>query len=242
MLRLTEAAQEAIDPLDLYLGDERGVADRPWVMLNMIASLDGATAVGGGATALGDEDDRAAFQAIRAVPDVILVGAGTVTAEDYGPVSLDQERRERRAALGKVEVPTLAIVTGRMSIEPGAKVFSDPEHKPLIITSTNVSPGKLVTLGDAADVVFLEDLTPEAILGQLGAAEVVLLEGGPTLNGQFARDGLIDEINLTIAPTVHAGDSKRVTVGPEVVPPLSMRQDRVLFGDRSLFVRYLSST
>ena len=242
MLKHAEASGEPVNALDLLLGDERAAVDRPWVMMNMIQSLDGGTTVSGKSSDLGDDDDFELFKAMRVVPDVILVGAGTIAAENYGPVTLDAERRERRASLGKTETPTLAIVSGRLSVDPDARVFTDAEHKPLIITSTNADPSKLVLLGDAADVSILPDLEPATILRQLGAAGVVLLEGGPTLNGQFAAARLIDEINLSTSPTLLSGDSARITRGPAVIPPQDMRIDRVLFGDRLLFVRYLRDT
>ena len=239
MLQYARAAGEPIDPLDLYTKDERRREDRPWVMLNMISTLDGGTAVSGKSSELGDDDDSDLFKAIRTVPDVILVGAATATAEDYRPVTLDAERRERRAELGKAETPTLAIVSGRLSVDPDARLFGDPDHKPLLITSTNADPSKLVLIGDSADVVILPDLDPATILNHLGAARVVLIEGGPTLNGQFARDGLIDEINLTTSPTLLSGDSARIVRGPQVIPPQTMTIDRVLLGEHLLFVRYL---
>lgn len=242
MLRHVQPASDPIDPLDLYLSDERKSPDRPWVMLNMISSLDGGTAVSGKSSELGDDDDFNVFKAIRAVPDVILVGAATVTAENYRPVTLDAQRRERRVEMGLAETPTLAIVSGRLSVDPEARIFGDPEHKPLLITSTFADPAKLVLLGDSADMSVLPDLNPVTILAHLGAARVVLVEGGPTLNGQFAAAGLIDEVNLTTSPTLISGDSARITRGPAVDPPQAMRVDRVLLGERSLFVRYLRDT
>ena len=242
MLRRIEPGSEPVDPLDLYLGDVREKDGRPWVLLNMVSSLDGGTAVSGKSSDLGDDDDAELFKAIRAVPDVILVGAATVTAEDYRPVSLDAERRERRTSLGKAETPTLAIVSGRLNVDPESRVFGDPDHKPLLITSTDANPSKLVLLGDSADVAVLPDLRAETILGHLGAANVVLIEGGPTLNGHFAAAGLIDEVNLSLSPMLLSGDSARIARGPQVIPPQAMTVDRVLLGDRLLFVRYLRDT
>ncbi len=78
------------------------------------------------------------------------------------------------------------------------------------------------------------------MLDQLSAASVILLEGGPSLNGQFARAGLIDELNLTISPSLRGGDSKRIAGNDPIDPPFDMRLDRALIGERSLFLRYLS--
>ena len=114
-----------------------------------------------------------------------MVGSGTVEAEDYRPVTLDDERRERRLAAGLSEVPLLAIVSGRLGFDPEARVFSDPEHRPMVITGPDAEPAKLALLGDSADVVFLDEVTPTRILERLGAAGIILCEGGPTLVGQL---------------------------------------------------------
>ena len=241
MLREGVAGEPVEDLVGLYLGDERRAEGRPWVMINFISSADGGTAIEGKSSRLGDADDKAVFQALRAVPDIILVGSGTVEAEDYRPVTLDDERRRRRVDAGLTEVPVLAIVSGRLSFDPEARVFSDYEHKPMVITGPNAEPAKLAMLGDAADVVILGEVTPRAILERLGASRVILCEGGPTLVGQFVAEHLVDELHLTIAPVLIAGRSARIAHGALAVPPLEMHLDRSLFGDRSLFLRYLRS-
>jgi 5-amino-6-(5-phosphoribosylamino)uracil reductase len=240
MLRQSVVGEPIEDLVGLYLADEREADSRPWVMINFIASADGGTAIDGKSSRLGDDDDKAVFQALRAVPEVILVGSGTVEAEDYRPVTLDEERRRRRREAGLTEVPVLAIVSGRLSFDPEARVFSDPEHKPIVITGPDAEPAKLALLGDSADVVILDQVTPGAIVDFLGAARVILCEGGPTLVGQFVGEHLIDEVHLTLAPTMIAGRSARIAHGAPADPPIDMRLDRALYGDRSLFLRYLT--
>jgi 5-amino-6-(5-phosphoribosylamino)uracil reductase len=239
MLRRADSNEPVDDVIGLYMGDRRKTDARPWVLVNFVASLDGGTALRGKSSSLGDEDDKTVFQALRAVPDIVLVGSGTVEAENYHPVTLDEDRRERRLAAGLTEVPVLAIVSGRLSFDPEARVFSDPEHRPMVITGPEANPAKLAMLGDAAEVIVLDDMTPRSILTRLGAAGVILCEGGPTLVGQFVASHLVDEVNLTIAPTMISGRSARMAHGPEAEPPLDMRLDRMLLGDRSLFLRYL---
>ena len=239
MFRTLDSGSEEVDVLGLYMSDVRSIEGRPWVMFNMVSSVDGATAVKGGSAQLNDDDDKYLFKVLRTVADVILVGAGTVRAENYGPVSLDEERRAFRQARDRTAAPLLVIVTGRFDLDPDARVFSNPDYRPMVITSTEANPAKMALIGDSAEVVILPEITPSAIIGHLGAASIILCEGGPTLNGQFAEAGLLDEMNLTIAPKVVAGASKRVTYGEPVDPPLDMRLDRALRGDRSLFLRYL---
>jgi riboflavin biosynthesis pyrimidine reductase len=57
--------------------------------------------------------------------------------------------------------------------------------------------------------------------------------------GQFASAGLIDEFNLTIAPVLVGGDSKRITGQRDIKPPYEMRLDRVVEGEKMLFLRYV---
>lgn len=239
MLRRLHEVSGPIDLLDMVLAEDRTSNDGPWVMFNMVASVDGATAVKGGSSALNDEDDKALFSSLRAVPDVILVGAGTVRAENYGPVVLDEDRRVRRVAHGMSPVPRLAIATASLSVEPDMRVFEDPEHKPLIITSRDVPRDQIEAFADRADVVQLADLESASILESLGEPAVVLCEGGPTLNGQLIADGFIHEMNLTMAPLIVGGESHRIAYGEEVLPPIDMELVRTLVGDRALFLRYV---
>ncbi|HEX9864946.1 MAG TPA: dihydrofolate reductase family protein [Acidimicrobiia bacterium] len=242
MLRPFNASPDPVgDLLGLYLDDERVVEARPWVMMNFVSSIDGGTAFDGRSSRLSDEDDQELFKTLRAVPDVILVGAATVQAEDYGPVMLDDERRGRRLAAGLTEVPVLAIVSGRLSFDPEARVFSDPDHRPMVITGPDAEPAKLAMLGDAADVIILDEITPAAILTRLGAASVIHCEGGPRLAGQFVAAGLVDEMHITVAPKMISGISARIAHGPSPDSPLEMTLDRALIGEQSLFLRYLRS-
>ena len=107
----------------------------PHVRANFVTSLDGAVELGGRSAPLGGADDRAAFMAMRAVADVILVGAGTVRQEKYGPVRLEPDVVERRLGRGQSELPRLAIVSNRGELDPSAKVFSGP-LPPLLLTTT----------------------------------------------------------------------------------------------------------
>jgi riboflavin biosynthesis pyrimidine reductase len=239
MLRRLHEASGPIDLLDMVFAEDRSTDDGPWVMFNMVASVDGATAVQGGSSALNDDDDKALFAALRAVPDVILVGAGTVRAENYGPVALDEQRRARRVEHGMSPAPRLAIATASLSLEPEMRVFEDPEHRPLIITGKDVATDRIESFADRADVVQLADLDAASILDSLGESAVVLCEGGPTLNGQLIADGFIHEMNLTIAPMMAVGESHRIAHGEDLLPPADMTLARTLVGDRALFLRYV---
>src|SRR5688572_21923713 len=90
------------DQLDAALAAEARPRppDRPWVVVNMVASVDGATYVDGVSGPLGAEGDTAVFVALRSIADVILAGSATVTAERYRPPMTKPARRARRVERG----------------------------------------------------------------------------------------------------------------------------------------------
>jgi riboflavin biosynthesis pyrimidine reductase len=84
---------DPIDPITLY-ADVPAVEGRPAVRLNMIASVDGAVSVDGTSGRLGGPADHRLFAVLRGSADVVLVAAGTLRAEHYGP-SADVHAVER---------------------------------------------------------------------------------------------------------------------------------------------------
>ena len=85
--RLLIGDWDATEPLAAFVGDRRtSRGERPWVMINVVESVDGATAVSGESRGLSGPADREVFHALRGVADAILVGAGTVRADSYGPM------------------------------------------------------------------------------------------------------------------------------------------------------------
>ncbi|MBV9352223.1 MAG: dihydrofolate reductase family protein, partial [Mycobacterium sp.] len=109
-------------------------ADRLWVRANFIASLDGGATVGGTTGGLGGPGDRALFNLLRALADVIVVGAGTVRVESYGGARLTVAERQHRQARGQSEVPQLAIVTQSGRLDRDMPVFTRTEVPPLVLT------------------------------------------------------------------------------------------------------------
>jgi len=239
MLRHLETG-DTVDVLEKLFSERRDPpGGRPWVMLNIVESIDGATAVEGGASGLNDADDRQLFLALRAVADVVMNGAATVRAENLGPVKLSDEMMRRRREAGMQEPPTMVLLSRSLSLDPGMRIFSDPEQRPTIITGIEADPDRLEVLDGIADIVQIEELDGSSIIKALGNPSVVLCEGGPTINSQLIRDGVVDEVNLTISPVLALGESSRVASGSPLRPPTEMRLDRTLMGDQSLFLRFI---
>ena len=237
---LTEMAPtDPVDVLDMLFAEEREAEGRPWVMLNMVTSIDGATALRGGATALNDPDDKMLFLSLRSVADVVMVGAETVRAEALGPINMTAEMTKRREEAGFDGPPRMAILTRSGNIDPGHRVFSDQSNPPVVLTSGS-DGSELDGLREVAEVVQVPVLDGPGIVQAFRGVGVVLCEGGPTVNSQLVAGDLVDEINLTISPLFALGPSKRVAVAPdELDPPIEMRLDRVMRGTRSLFARFV---
>lgn len=229
-----------VDPVTAYLAAERPApADRPWVVVGMVSSLDGATAVAGRSGALGGPADRVVFRAVRAIADVILVAAGTVRTERYGPVRLGEEALSARAAAGRTGPPRLAVVTSSLDLD--LEPLAADGARPIVYTTSDVDPDRRAAAEGVADVRVAGTgrVDVRRALADLRAdgADVVVCEGGPSLNGALVDADVVDEWCVTLAPAVAGGDSSRLVVGAaplETPRPLALAQllsaDGVLFG------------
>lgn len=224
MRQLFPECVEAVEPLDVY-GQLPVVEGRPAVRLNMIGSVDGATAVGGRSGGLGGQADRKVFAALRSLADVVLVAAGTVRAENYGPA----------------RVP-IAVVSGSLGLDWDTPFFTDAVERPIVVTSGRAPAGAVRQAEAVADVLMAGDAEVDlalavARLGERGFAHV-LAEGGPTFNGALAAAGLLDELCLTFAPLLVSGDAKRILAGPALRPPPELELRSLCEEDGYLFFRY----
>lgn len=215
----------------------------PRLMVNMVASVDGATVVEGVTGALGSPGDKRIFFWLRSLADVILVGAQTVRAEGYGPPRLAEEHVAARVARGQSPLPRIAVVSRSLELDWSARFFTDAPIPPIVVAPASADPVKLRAAGAVADVIVVGrsrvDLR-EALLGlRQREAGVVLCEGGPTLNGELASAGLIDELYLTVAPALVGGEGGARIVGAADLGPLvGVSLVHVLEEDGSLFLAY----
>ena len=218
---------EPADPADLHAvyGDLPAAAGRPSVRLNMIASIDGATVTAAGVSGgLGGAGDKAVFGVLRSLADVVLVAAGTVRAERYGPSA----------------VP-VAVVSGSCDLDWESPFFTAAQARPIVVTVSAAPADLRARAATVADVVIAGEARVDlaravAALGERGAV-TVLAEGGPSLNGQLAAAGLLDEVCLTVAPTLVGGDSRRILSGTAPPLPLGLTLRSVCEEDGYLFLR-----
>lgn len=212
----------------------------------MVASIDGATQVDGRSGGLGGPADRQMFLALRSIPDVILVAAGTVRAEQYGPPRPTAAVREGRIGRGQSGAPRIAIVSGSLDLDLGTALFTEAEAPPLVITGAGADEDRLAAVRRMADVVTAGAGGRVDLAAALGAlrdrgVQVVLAEGGPSLNGQLLAAGVVDELNLSISPVLTGHAGKGLTSGPPPSHPAEMALSHALTADGFLFLRYVAA-
>jgi riboflavin biosynthesis pyrimidine reductase len=245
-----------VDPAVVYGADSRQpVGDRPWVLANMVASIDGAaTDLTGRSAGLGGPADLRVFSAIRAVADIVVAGAGTVRTERYGPARLPPAQQEVRRRRGQSPQPRIAVVTRSLALDLDLPLFRDAsdEYRPIVITTTAGldsvrSHGGATAARDLAMVAEIVVAGEQSVdwgtalqaLRTTARAGVVLTEGGPTTYAQLVAADLVDELCLTVSPQLVAGDGLRILSGLRMDAHQRMTLDRVLLEDDFLFLRYL---
>lgn len=242
MRALFPAAGPDVDLLAAYAPSEPP-AGRPHVRLNMVESLDGSVAVDGRAGPLGGPADRRLFLALRALADVVLVGAGTVRAENYGPVRLAEPLRAFRAGRGHTPVPPLAVVSAACRLNWAGPLFTAaPEGpRPVVLTVAAAKAEDVAEARRVADVAVVGDETVDvgrvlAALAERGARHV-LCEGGPVLNATLLAAGAVDELCVTVAP-VMVGSGPRLVAPAGVDWPVAGELTAAFEEDGNLFLRF----
>jgi riboflavin biosynthesis pyrimidine reductase len=221
--QLYPVALDPVDPFGVY-ADLPRASGRPAVRVNMIASVDGAATVGGLSGGLGGPADHALFAVLRELADVVLVAAGTVRAEGYGPST----------------VP-VAVVSRSLRLDFAAPFFTAATARPLVVTVAEAPPPARARAAEVADVLIAGErdvdlLRALELLGGRGFG-AVLAEGGPSLNGQLATAGLVDELCLTVSPMLVGGDARRIASGQAPAVPRGLELCSVCEDDSFLFLR-----
>ncbi len=216
---------------------------RPYVTVNMVASVDGATAVDGVTERLSSPGDKAIFFRLRDLADVVLVGAQTVRVEGYGTVKADAAARSARRERGQQPAAALAIVTASLSLDWSSPLFTAPSVQPFVITTRTADPDGIAAARRRATVVLAGDDTVDlteamAYLRREHAVASVLCEGGPTLNHQLAIGGLLDELCLTVAPTLLGGGSKPIFGDQRLLVGTPLALASALTDGGALYLRY----
>jgi riboflavin-specific deaminase-like protein len=219
----------------------RAPADRPYVIVNFVASADGRAAFRGRSRGLGDVGDRAVFHGLRERVDAVFAGTNTMRTENYGRLVRDPARRRRRAEAGLSPDPLACLIARSGDVPTEIPLFADPDSRIVVFTPHPLrDPDHPAQL----DVVRLDpgQLTLTTMMRRLRAdfdVRSVLCEGGPTVFGALLGEGLVDELFLTLAPKLAGGGlGATMTSGPELPELRSLRLIWALERAGSLFLRY----
>jgi len=213
----------------------------PWLRVNFVSSIDGAATANGLSAGLGGDADHRVFGILRRLCDVVLVASGTVLAEGYGPMVLDDASVAWRQAHGLQAQPVFAIVTGRLDLDPTSAIFTDAPVRPIIVTTGSSPAGPRAALAKVADVLICGDteVDPVAMVSQLAARGLTRIhcEGGPSFFGSLLDADVVDEMCLTLSPLLEAGISGRIAHSA-TADSRGMRLAGVLHSADTLLLRY----
>jgi riboflavin biosynthesis pyrimidine reductase len=222
-----------------YAIDDRNLQT---VRVNFVASIDGAATDHGLSGGLSGPADKRVFDILRRLCDVVVVGAGTLRAEGYGPMRLDEASIQWRRAHGWADQPVFAIVSGTLGLESESTVFTEAPVRAIVVTVGASSRAKKEALSRVADVVVCgeERLDVRVMLAELAKRGLsqVLCEGGPTLFETLLDADCVDELCLTISPLIEAGNARRIAAGP-LPETRRMALHHVLVSDSTLMLRYV---
>jgi len=221
----------------LRLG-ELAPAGRPYLVLNMVSSLDGKATLSGRTAGISSELDRELFHELRTQADAIMVGAGTLRQERYGRMIKTDELREKRRAAGLEPEALAVIVSGRLDLPPDLPIFGEPEQRILILTGAGHE-----LEGSKARVEYLragDDLPLLAAkLREDYGVRSVLCEGGPTLNSHLLGAGLVDELFLSLHPLIAGGgEALTIVAGRTLVAPPELELVLLAEASGDLFTRW----
>lgn len=239
MQRLGAGSSE-VDAAAVVAGLHLGAGGRPGlprVVAIMIASVDGRATVGGRSTPLGHPEDRALLRGLRAGADCVMAGTGTLAAEGYANL-LDADQRADRAADGRPAHPLVATVSRSGDVPWGTPVFSEAGVAKQVYAgrALEVPPGATDT---AVEVVADAGLRPALEhLRAVRGVRSVACEGGPGLLRALLADDLVDDLLLTLAPMLVAGDGPTSLSGAELPGPPRMVLRDMLRADDHLFLHY----
>jgi riboflavin-specific deaminase-like protein len=222
--------------LDDYRPWEEPSEDRPHVVMNFAATVDGRAAIEGRSGQIGSDNDTAMLIGLRTRFDAVMIGAGTMRAERYGRVVKDQAKRERRERLGLPHDPLFVIVSGRLDLPWDAPLFEEG-GRVLVFTATDEEPPEVATSLRVVRHDGQVDLA-EALryLRRERGIRALLCEGGPRLHSELWAGGLVDEMFLTVAPKL-TGAGPSILEG-ELAAPTPLELAWLLEQDGELFGRY----
>lgn len=212
------------------------------VRANFVSTIDGgATGDDGRSGSINNDADLRVFEILRAVADVVLIGAGTTRTEGYGPVDVADRLRPLRAELGLSPVLEMAVVT-RSGIL--SERLLGAQRPPLVVTHAACLHLDSLRERLGAERVLVHgehEVDLGAAIVDLGNRELkrVLAEGGPHLFGSLLAANLVDELCLTTSPMLVGGHPPRIVASHAWLDPAQEAHlEHVLVEGSTMFTRW----
>ena len=220
---------------------------RPFVYINMAMTADGKiTSSRREEPQFTSRRDKATMDRLRAEADAVLVGAGTLRADDPPLQVRDPEMKAHRRSLGKPEGLVNVLVTASAEIDPASRFFRGEAAAARIVATVEDAPAdRLARLAQVAEVwtVGHGRVALPLLLIRLKARgiERLVVEGGGELNWGFVRDDLFDELYVTIVPALLGGRDAPTLCEGEGLKMAGQRRLRLVSADvidGEIFCRY----
>jgi riboflavin-specific deaminase-like protein len=235
-----------VSPQSRYTGlalGERASAQRPYVVCNFVSSADGKATAAGRSAPLGGEGDRAAFHLLRTQADAVLAGTHTLRVERYGALVRDEHLAQIRVDEGRPAQPLAVVISRSGQIPFDIPLFADARSRVAVY-----APARTTVPECEAQVLWHELAVGDGeselahvlrSLRQDHQVRSLLCEGGPALFNSLLAEDLVDELFLTLAPTIVGGSELGITTGPGLPELLPLRLVWALEHDGHLLIRYV---
>lgn len=177
---------------------------RPYVLLSVAVSLDGyIDDAGPQRLVLSGPEDLERVDDVRAGVDAILVGPGTIRADDPRLLVRSEARRAERVARGLPPSPAKVTISRGGPLDPRAAFFTTGPAEKLVYSATPARAALAEQLRGVATVVDAGDRADvRAVLADLAGRGIarLMVEGGTAMHTLFLTAGLVDELHLAVAP------------------------------------------
>ncbi|MGH2609908.1 MAG: RibD family protein [Tepidiformaceae bacterium] len=185
-------------------------AARPYVLMNMVSSVDGKVVIEGTEQGIGSEVDQRLMRELRVHADMVMNGANTLRASGSSPRLGDETLAELRLARGLPRSPLGATISSKGDLPLDKIFFTAGDFETVVFLSDSAPPQRreaiaatgrrVVDLPEGREV----ESALRVMRSDLGV-RVLLVEGGPTLNAQLFELRAVDELFLTIGPVIVGG-------------------------------------
>jgi riboflavin biosynthesis pyrimidine reductase len=252
MQQLLPEAQPNLSDADLdeLYGWPNWPSPQPWVRANMVSTIDGAAASPDGLSeGISSPADRRVFGRLRGLADAVLVGAGTVRSEGYRPARVKSDFADRRAAAGQSIAPAIAVVSRSLDLDLSLPLYAEPAVRTIVVTCAAADPTLINAAREICDVEVCGDESVDlraavAALHHRGLSRIHS-EGGPRLLADLIAAEVLDELLLTLSPTVAGGSFPTGVNVPRILEGTSnpsglraVRLHHLLEEDSMLFASY----